>query len=361
MNKQQNIKKITLEEYQQLNHNNDDLEPAKRVLLLIIMTLGLVVLFLLFSIVMKVFEFNEIVGYISAGISVIIFFVIYMIPVIKIYKIKSFTTKVDESSIDKAQKYNRKLRQELADKIIDLVSKVDNLSWYGDDNIKNLAIARHTKNDKELIKVLGSIYQTDIKKEAKKMIRKSAGYVGISTALSQSGMMDALLIITFQLKLVKDIVYLYGYRPSDAQMTKILKNVLRNSLIAYGASAAADGIGQVVGASMGNLPIIGVLVSSGLQGVVNSAFTSLVGQQTINYLVKEYKLQEILDNVTLIMSDEEEEKLLEEVTEDVKKAKSQKKNSKRQKLVEEVTDEIEVSKNHKKNTKKQKLAPLNVD
>ena len=169
---------------------------------------------------MKLFEFNEIVGYISAGISVIIFFVIYMIPVIKIYKTKSFTTKVDESSIDKAQKYNRKLRQELADKIIDLVSKVDNLSWYGDDNIKNLAIARHTKNDKELIKVLGSIYQTDIKKEAKKMIRKSAGYVGISTALSQSGMMDALLIITFQLKLVKDIVYLYGYRPSDAQMTK---------------------------------------------------------------------------------------------------------------------------------------------
>ena len=30
MNKQQNIKKITLEEYQQLNHNNDDLEPAKK-------------------------------------------------------------------------------------------------------------------------------------------------------------------------------------------------------------------------------------------------------------------------------------------------------------------------------------------
>ena len=68
-----------------------------------------------------------------------------------------------------------------------------------------------------------------------------------------------------------------------------------------------------------------MLVSSGLQGVVNSAFTSLIGQQTINYLVKEYKLQEMLDNVTLIMSDEEEEKLLEEVTEDVKKAKSQKK------------------------------------
>ena len=141
------------------------------------------------------------------------------------------------------------------------------------------------------------------------MIRKSAVYVGVSTLISQSGMMDALLMIIFQLKLVKDIVYLYGYRPSDAQMTKILKNVLRNSLMAYGLSAAADAVGQLVGASMGKIPFIGVVVSSGLQGAVNAAFTSLIGQQTINYLIKEYKLQEMLDNVVFIMSDEEEEKI----------------------------------------------------
>ena len=30
MNKQQNIKKLTLDEYQQLNHNNDDLDSAKK-------------------------------------------------------------------------------------------------------------------------------------------------------------------------------------------------------------------------------------------------------------------------------------------------------------------------------------------
>ena len=68
----------------------------------------------------------------------------------------------------KHKKYNKKLRQELADKIIDSVAKIEDLSWYKDENIKNLAIARHTKNDKELIKVLGMLYQNDVKKNSKK-------------------------------------------------------------------------------------------------------------------------------------------------------------------------------------------------
>jgi uncharacterized protein (DUF697 family) len=306
------------------------------------MTIGLAVVFFLLSIVVKLFEINEVVGYMGLGISTIIFLVIYIIPVINIYKTKSFLTKVDQSNYERGQKYNRKLRQELADKIIESVTKVDNLSWYGVENIKNLAIALHTKNDKNLIKVLSSIYQNDVKKMAKKMIRKSATTVGVSTAISQSGMMDALLMITFQLKLVKDIVYLYGYRPSDTQMMKILTNVFRNSLIAYGASAVADGIGQIVSALMGNVPIIGIIVSSGIQGVANSAFTSLIGQQTINYLVNEFKLQEMLDNVALIMSDEEEANLIQEINEDVKKAKPNKKKSDKQKSVNEVIEEIKV-------------------
>lgn len=329
MNTDHNEKKMTLEEYQLTNESSGNIKSAKSFFLLLIVAIGIAIAFYLFSIVRELFELHAIVGYVGIFLSLFIFMFLYVVPAHKIYKANSFFTSVNRSNANIAKKYNQRLRGDLADKIIDSASKIDGLSWYTDDHIKDLAIARYTKNNRELNQVLSEIYASDIKKTANQLIRNCAVQVGISTAISQSDMIDALLIVIFEFKLVKDLVYLYGYRPSDSQMIKIIKNVLRNSLLAYGISVTAEGITQIVGSVMGSIPYIGVVIQSGVQGIVNSSFAALLGKQTIKYLITEYQLQRLLDEVELEQSIEEDEALLLSIADEVKKNTSKSKASKK--------------------------------
>ena len=122
---------------------------------------------------------------------------------------------------------------------------------------------------------------------------------------------------------------LYGYRPNDAQLARIYKNVIADALIAYGASAAttglATGIINKVGGAFKNVPLIGLIgtaAESATQGIINATLTIIIGVQTKNYLKHEYKLQDILDNVEL--ADDLDEASQEEMIAEVKSAISKK-------------------------------------
>ena len=69
----------------------------------------------------------------------------------------------------------------------------------------------------------------------------------------------------------------------------------------------ASGIVKKMGKGLDGIPIIGsalnTVIDSVAQGMINSTLTVLIGFQTKKYLMKEYKLQNILDDV--IITDEE--------------------------------------------------------
>lgn len=316
----ENSKKMTLEEYQQSHEHSSEIKSAKSFMYILAVAVGIAIVSYLFAIVLKLFEIHNIAGYVGLFCAVVIFVFLYLVPVIKIYRTKSFFTNVTRENAHQAKRHNRLMREELADKMIDSVSKVNDLDWYSDDHVRRLAIARHTRNDNELKEVLTEIYTSDINKTANQLITNCAVEVGILTAVSQSNTVDALLVVVFELKLIKDIIYLYGYRPSDSQMVRIMRNVLRNSLLTYGISVTTEGIGQIVGRTMKSIPIVGDMISSGIQGVTNGLFAAQIGIQTRKYLIKEYKLQDALDNVELATSEEEERKLYSKIASDVKKS-----------------------------------------
>ena len=64
---------------------------------------------------------------------------------------KAFITNVDSSNASKAQKYNRELRNSIADKMIDFKANTEGVCWYSDELIGKLAIARQTKNINETL------------------------------------------------------------------------------------------------------------------------------------------------------------------------------------------------------------------
>lgn len=332
MKKENTNEKMTLEEYQKKHKNPKNIENAKRFLTIFSTAITLAVITCLLFIVLRLFEIHEIAGYVGIVLAIVIFIFAFFIPINKLRNMKTFMTDVDETNVRQAKKYNKKLRAEIADKMIDIDTNADILDWYTKENIGKLAIARHTKNDEDVKHILTEIYQTDVKKASNKMITKAATKIGVSTAISQSDLIDTLLVIIYELNLIKDIVFLYGYRPSDAQLAKIYKNVITNALIAFGVSSASAGVGQLAVNSFTNLPFVGKLIESGIQGVVNTTFAVIVGNQTKKYLVEEYKLQDMLDHVNILDTPEEEEKLMESIAKEVKKkTDEQNKNMKKTK------------------------------
>ncbi len=330
-------KKLTLEEYQQKNSNPENIKAAQSFMFILSAVIGVIIGTALFFVVLKLFDIHEIAGYVGIVASFFIFIFAYVVPLVKLKNTKSFITRVDRENARKAQKYNKALREEIADKMIEISQNIEDVEWYSKENVDRLAIALRTRNDKGLKSVLTEIYKTDVNKSAKKMIRSSAMRVGFTTAASQSEIVDTLFIVIFQLNLIKDIVYLYGYRPTDAQMARIYKNVVRNALLAYGVSNVSGQLGRSIGgglvgkaldrgAASGNLALsavgtlLGVVVDSGVQFVVNSTLTTLIGYQTQKYLVKEYNLQDILDDIEIIDSEVEAAQEIEAINKEIKAA-----------------------------------------
>lgn len=327
-------KKLTLEEYQEKYCKVDNSKLAKKLLFIIVAGVGILIAAMLALLVLRFFDVNEYAGYGSLGVAVLVFFFLYLVPVFQIGKQKSFITNVNNASAKKAQKYNKKMREDIADKMIDLVDKTEEVTWYSEDAVGKLAIARHQDNNDALKNALTNIYNTDVKKAANKMIRDAAMKVGVTTALSQSDKLDTMFVCVFELNLIKQLVYLYGFRPSDAKLLRIYETVIVNSLMAYGLGSATSSIATGVVGKMGkiasSIPLlgsaIGIAIDSASQGLINSAMTVILGFQVKKYLMKEYKLQDILD--TVIVTDEEliaeQDQILADVKGEVEKTKKRK-------------------------------------
>ena len=335
---EQEEKKMTLEEYQKKYSKPVNEKLAKTFLFIFAAAIAIIIIFCLFSLVVKVYEVcnkNIIAIYISVPIALLIFIAIYVVPLVKIHQAKPFITNVDSQNVRQAKKYNKMVRESIADKMIDLKAKTQGVTWYSEQMVGKLAIARQTHDDKALRKALSETYETDVKAAANKMIRDHAFKVGLTTALSQNEKIDTLFVVTYDLNLIKDLIYLYGFRPSDAKLVKIYQSVIADALIAYGLGNAtgsiATGVVKKMGKVVDNIPVLGSAISTVIdsvaQGIINSTLTVIIGFQTKKYLIKEYHLQDILEDV--IISIEEEEKEAEEMAsalkEDITKASKGKK------------------------------------
>lgn len=338
MKKKKEPQKLTLEQYQQKYSRPENIAAAKTYLFILGAAIGIIIAVALFFVVLRLFEIHEIAGYVGIVVALLLFVLVYIVPLVKINKKKSFITNIRDRDAKYAKKHNKQLREEIADKMIDVTVNIEGVSWYSDAMISELIQARHTRNDKELKKALTKIYKTDVKNAGNKMIRNSSVKVGLTTALSQSEYLDILFVVVYDLKLIKDLVYLYGYRPNESQMIKIYQTVITNSLIAYGVSTGTNNIGKTFGNSVLNAfekasnslnpftssvgaivgGIAGTALESSIQFVINSTFTAIIGYQTKKYLLKEYHLQDILDEIEIEDTPEEEAKMIDSIKTEIK-------------------------------------------
>ena len=326
-NKETETAGMTIYDYEQKYVKRQNVRGAKFLLRLVAVLIGVFLFFCMFSVTMRIYDINKYAGYGAAGVSVLLFIFLYIVPLVKIVKTDYFLVNVNAYTARSAKAHNKKVRREIASKIIDLTAKVEGVGWYDSQEVGRLAIALKADDEQKLKQSLTALYGGCIKKNARDMIFKSSVKSGTFSALSQTNKVDAMLVAFINLQLVKDLVFLYGFRPSDARLVKIFSRVLQNSLVAYGMGGLK--IGNSIVQSMGNavkgIPILGsaisLVVDSSVQGLTNGVLTTVIGYQTIKYLNDEYRLQDILDGIEIAETEEEFKESCERVEKELKNGK----------------------------------------
>lgn len=123
-------------------------------------------------------------------------------------------------------------------------------------------------------------------KKAEAVITRNAALVFTTTAVSQSGRLDTVIVLSSQLRLVKDVARVYYQRPNLRELWRLYANVGTSGFIAgeiqdsellavLGAPVTA-GITSFIPVA-GTSPLISLLVNSLLDGSANAFMTLRIG------------------------------------------------------------------------------------
>ena len=154
-------------------------------------------------------------------------------------------------------------------------------------------LLRDSMQDKEALKKnMKLVFSTTIKKEINELIIKNAKTVLVSTALSQNGNLDMLSTLTINIKMIREIVTMAGFRPSYPNLGKLSLNVLITSIVAEGIEDLEinELLPSKVGETMTDLPFLKTISSSVLGGISNALLTCRVGIVTRSYLFRDNQL-----------------------------------------------------------------------
>lgn len=318
---------MTIYEYEEKYVKRQNTKGATFLLRLIVALVGVFIAACFFFVCKDIWAMNVYAGYASVAGAVVLFICVYIVPVVKIFKLDYFVTNVNYKTAAAAKRKNKKLRFEISEKIVDLCQTVAGVGWYDSATVEKLEVGVKTHDDKIIKEQLTALYSGSVKKSAREIIFKCSMKSAMYSALSQESKVDTMLVAVVNLQMIKDIVFLYGFRPSDAKLVKIFAGVVRNSLVAYGLGGLkiGNGIARTVGDAAKGIPLLGsvisVLVDSSVQGLTNGTLSAVIGYQTIRYLNNEYKLQNILDGVQVGETEEELAETCEDIEKELRKNK----------------------------------------
>lgn len=313
--------KNTIYDYEESSIRQEDKNSFGYVIKLIIVVFGLFIISLLLNISDRIRNFNQIAGIVSLVIFAILFLYFYVRPILNIYGMLYFESRVTNRNSRLANAHNIKTRKKIAEHIISFNQNVKDADWYDDELVKELRVAVSNNDNQKIFDILTTLMNGSIKKASNKIIVSSAVQSGVYSAIVPSQQLDALLVAGVNFKMIRDILFLYGFRPTNARLMKIFFNSIIGSLAAYGIEGS--GIGSFL-AKLGSraIPIINesssFLVDAGVQAFTNGTLTMWIGYKAIDYLKKEYKLQVVLGDIDVLDDDKEFDDTRKEVVSELK-------------------------------------------
>jgi len=142
-----------------------------------------------------------------------------------------------------------------------------------------------------LKKNLSEVFDKTIKKELNKVIISHAEAVFMSTAISQNGRLDAIAVLTINLRLIKELVTKCGFRPSYPALGRLSFNVLTSAIIAENLEDMkfSELFPQSSMNALAEIPFLKTVTGSLAQGSGNALLSLRVGIICRNYLFMNLK------------------------------------------------------------------------
>ena len=170
--------------------------------------------------------------------------------------------------------------QSLIKKRLDLFKRNKALTGYGID-AKSL---ESTREDYDRVMVV-------LARESAKIRKKYVSQVFYRTGVVQNGFLDAILILSSSIAMVREIFILYNGRVSNRDLLKIARQVYF-SIVIGGSEAveyATDEVfSKVASDSLKNIPFLDKILTSMADGMINAALVTRVALITENYCTKTY-------------------------------------------------------------------------
>lgn len=141
-------------------------------------------------------------------------------------------------------------------------------------------------NPDELLFNITYVFENTLKKDLNKIIIRNAKTVMISTAICQNGRFDMITVFAINVKMIKELVLKCGFRPSMKNLSKLTINVFGTALIAEGLEnlTLEDVMPRSALNAIGDIPMLGKILESFLDGAANALLTLRVGCVARRYL-----------------------------------------------------------------------------
>lgn len=251
---------------------------------------SLILFYLVFKEMMLLFNltygFHPYLGYFTIVliISILIYFAI--IPILKIILLPVYY-----SPTDKLEEQNNLIKKRL---------KIFEKNKY---LIENGFIIENQFSEEENYNKAISILEI----RTKEIHSKYVNSVMYSSAISQNGFIDALILLSSSVNLVKDIFILYQGRVNYKNVIDIFFKILNS--VAIGGSEIVEKASEEIFAKLSNdtlksIPFAGKLIGSVTDGFVNATLVARVGIITENYCKMTYlkKPTDLYPNFSVIYS-----------------------------------------------------------
>lgn len=220
----------------------------------------------------RLYQLHPYVSYGFYGLVILLVYVLILRPLHVILVAQTFNI---QTSLDVGK--NKRIIKQSAQRTI----KSSYISNEDKDMIK-----ASLKDIDALIEVMSKLYQGPVKKEMMRIIKEHAKTVMISTAISQNGRLDFFTVVIVNLKMIKELVIISGYRPGLSALAKLSIQVMSTALVAEGLENIdiSDVLPQQTLQSIAEIPLIKPILSSTTQGISNALLTLRVGIVTREYL-----------------------------------------------------------------------------
>lgn len=208
---------------------------------------------------------------------ILVILLVYVLILRPIHIILFSPTFSIETTLEQSEKKNHRLYKRVAYRLL----RNQDLSEESRINLEN-ALSDHDA----LKETLNHVFNHDIKKIINKRIKKNAKTVMVSTAISQNGRLDFFTVVAVNLKMIKEIVEICGFRPNFRKLAKLTINVFSTALIAEGLEDIdlSEVLPSQTLTTLSELPLVKPLMSSMTQGISNALLTLRVGIVTRKYL-----------------------------------------------------------------------------